>query len=103
MPYRKKDMKLSPSTMLMAIHRQFSVVRSPVLWPAVSLRYTQNLYSDSGICTFSAFPVSQWHFEENSSYTATALYGNLTRFHKQFAYLILNVELILFFLYFFKN
>lgn len=58
-----------------------------------------------GILAFSAFPeqLFQWHDEENSSYTATALYGNLTRFHKQFAYLILNVELILFFVYFFKN
>lgn len=40
--------------------------------------------------------LSQWHSEENSSYTATALYGNLTRFHKHLAYIALNVNNILF-------
>lgn len=57
------------------------------------IRYIQSLYSDLGILAFSAFPeqLFQWHDEENSSYTATALYGILTRFHKHFAYIALNV------------
>ena len=46
------------------------------------IRYIQSLYSDLGILAFSTFPeqLFQWHNEENSSYTATALYGILTRF-----------------------
>lgn len=63
------------------------------------IRYIQSLYSDLGILAFSAFPeqLFQWHEEENSSYTATALYGNLTRFHKHLAYIALNANNILIF------
>lgn len=63
------------------------------------IRYIQSLYSDLGILAFSAFPeqLFQWHDEENSSYTATALYGNLTRFHKHLAYIALNANNILIF------
>ena len=39
----------------------------------------------------------QWHNEENSSYTATALYGNLTRFHKHLAYITPNANNIFIF------
>ena len=51
-----------------------------------------------GILAFSAFPeqLFQWHDEENSSYTATALYGNLTRFHKHLAYITPNANNIYF-------
>lgn len=52
-----------------------------------------------GILAFSAFPeqLFQWHDEENSSYTATALYGNLTRFHKHLAYITPNANNIFIF------
>ncbi len=63
------------------------------------IRYIQSLYSDLGILAFSAFPeqLFQWHDEENSSYTATALYGNLTRFHKHLAYITPNANNIFIF------
>lgn len=63
------------------------------------IRYIQSLYSDLGILAFSAFPeqLFQWHDEENASYTATALYGNLTRFHKHLAYITPNANNIFIF------
>ena len=62
------------------------------------IRYIQSLYSDLGILAFSTFPeqLFQWHNEESSSYTATALYGNLTRFHKHLAYITPNANNIYF-------
>ena len=62
------------------------------------IRYIQSLYSDLGILAFSAFPeqLFQWHDEENFSYTATALYGNLTRFHEHLAHITPNANNIYF-------
>ena len=69
-----------------------SVCLSFILWPAANKIRTEPVFW-LGHHHFLRLPGNdfQWHFEESSSYTATALYGILTRFHKHFAYIALNV------------